>query len=444
MEKLAALGGKKAVSLGIKKWPDDFVKAHKEELQAALNRVLERGVIAGPFAPEVVALQEEFARYMGVKNALALNSGTSAIHTAVAAAGIGPGDEVITSAHTFVASAVAVLHNNAIPIFVDIDPKTYNMDPAKIEEKITKKTKAIEPVHIYGLPADMDPIKKIADSYGLTVIEDVAQAHGAQYKGKKAGGLGDMGCFSIQATKHMTSGEGGMLVTDDDDLLQAAERIRVFGEDIRPWKPREYKSYVMGWMYRMTELQASFARVFLKHLDENIETRVKNSEYLTSHLKKIPGLIPPYVPPDRTHTYYIYRIRVDPSQLDIKMPTNEFRDRLVAALRAEGVPADIYSYHAVYMSPLFQRLEGYGKGCPWSCKYVERKIEYHEGDCPVAETVGKETFNFWDIAAPNDLELMEQYVYALKKVIENADQLKNIKLEKYTLTGGHILVPETA
>ncbi|GAI80609.1 unnamed protein product, partial [marine sediment metagenome] len=210
---LAIAGGKRTVPEGLKVgWP-----VITQEDKKAVMGVLNRGILWGPYAPEVVGLQEDFARYVGTKYCIAVNSGTAALHMAVAAAGIGPGDEVITSAFSFLASAVAVLHHNAIPIFVDIDPKTFNIDPKKIEEKISSRTKAIMPVHIHGLPADIDEINEIAKKHHLVVIEDAAQSHGALYHGKKTGNFSDMAAFSLNSTKNMPGGEGGLFVTNNEE-----------------------------------------------------------------------------------------------------------------------------------------------------------------------------------------------------------------------------------
>jgi perosamine synthetase len=440
MEKLAILGGPKAVEKPAATWPDDFLRMYGDKEIQALTRVIRSGTVWGASSPEVTAFQEEFARYAGTKHAVATNSGTAALHSAMAAAGVGPAVEVITSPHTFIASASSVLHHNGIPIFADIDPKTYTIDPEKIEQKITKYTKAIEPVHIYGLPADMDRIKKIADSYGLIVIEDASQAHGAVYKGKKVGSLGDMAAFSLNATKNMMSGEGGVVTTDNDQYADQVARVRIFGEAIRPGQPMDYKAAQMGWMYRMTELNAAFARVQLGRLDETNRVRIENAQYLTKKLERIAGFILPYVPSDRTSVYWHYKIRVDPEALDLEISAHEFRDRVVAALTAEGVKAAIWCKEPVYKQPLFQTLEGYGLGCPWKCPHVKRKIEYKEGDCPVAERISNETFDV-QVHPPNGIDIMEEYVRAFEKVSLNARDLERIALPKWERWwGGYVPV----
>ena len=307
-ETLALRGGTPVVPKQLHvRWP--IITADDK---AAVQVALDSGIVSGPYAPQVKALEEEWARYCGVRHALTTNSGTAALHTAVAAGGIGTGDQVITTAFTFLATALAVLQNNAVPVFVDIDPQTYNIDPNKIEERITARTRAIIPVHIHGCPADMDRILAIARKHRLLVIEDAAQAHGSIYKGKKVGGIGDMGIFSFQASKNLPAGEGGMFVTNREELKERANRFRMFGEDVResdkkafdPTRPldgvREYNSLMMGWMYRSNEMTAALTRSQLTRLDASLAQTRRNAAYLTEHCGKIPGIIPPHTTPSTT------------------------------------------------------------------------------------------------------------------------------------------------
>ena len=230
--------------------------------------------------PNIEALQKEWADYVGVKHCLATNSGTAALHMSVAAAGIGPGDEVIVPAYTFVATATAVLHHNAIPVFVDVEPETWNIAVARIEAAITPSTKAIMPVHLNGYPADMDRINAIAKKHNLAVIEDACQSHGAQYHGRKTGSLGDLAGFSLNSWKNLPAGDGGLFVTNDDEYVQRAGMVREFGERIFKGERRNYRSYAMGWMYRTTEFVAAFARSQLKRLDEMNDCRIRNANLL--------------------------------------------------------------------------------------------------------------------------------------------------------------------
>lgn len=408
-----------------------------EEDKAAVLAALDSGILNGPYAPQVKALEEEWARYCHVKYALTTNSGTAALHTAVAAGGIGTGDQVITTAFTFLATALAVLQHNAVPVFVDIDPRTFNIDPAKIAERITSRTKAILPVHIHGVPADMDPILAVARKHGLLMIEDAAQAHGSTYKGKKVGGIGDMGIFSFQGSKNLPAGEGGVFVTNREDLRDRANMFRMFGEDIResdrkafdPSRPldggREYNSLMMGWMYRTNEMSAALCRSQLRRLDASLANARKNAAYLTENLGKIPGVIPPYVPPDCTSSYYQYRMRLDPRAAGVSLPAKEFRLKVLAALKAEGLEVSLWQTVPVPGQTLFQERTGYGLSCPWKCPLGE-EVKYDLAEYPetvklLADSlvIGSHSYPLF----PQPMELMRSYVEAFQRVFANLNQV---------------------
>lgn len=423
--RLAIHGGPRTVPEGlVKRWPE-ITQADKDAVLA----VLERGVFTGVHSPEVTGLERDWAEFTGSKYVLSLNSGTAALHAALFAAGVGPGDEVITTAFSFSGTFLPILHQNAIPIFVDIDPRTYNIDVSQIEAKITERTRAVIPVHIHGLPADMDEILALAEKYDLVVIEDACQAHGATYKGRMAGTIGDMGCFSLHAAKNLSGGEGGLLNTDNEAYAERARLIRAFGEQVgdKQEKIRSYSSYTIGWNYRAQELPAALARSQLKRLPHYNEIARRNGRYLTQELDKIEGLIPPYVPPDRTTIYHKYRIRFDPDVLGLRIPAVEFRDRLLAALEAEGVAVTLWHVTPMTSFPIFQRLnEGYGKGCPWSCPFYGREIRYSPDEYPEATRLLETSLIINDELHPifnQDLELMGYYVKAFRKVFDNLDEL---------------------
>lgn len=430
MEKLAINGGSRVVPEGvIKPWPWIL----PEDKEAVLNVLddVEKG--AHFDGKQVLALQEEWAKYLDRKYCLATNSGTAALHMAVAAAGVEPGDEVITSAFTFIASATCILHHNGIPVFVDIDPDTALINPDLIEEKITPRTKGIIPVHIHGLVADMEPIMKIARKHNLIVIEDACQAYGAKYKGKLAGTFGDMAAFSMQEFKHLPAGEGGLFVTDNDAMMNSAQMLRVFGEIIEDKAKREYNAYGMGWMYRTFDLVAALARSQLRRLDEYTEIRIRNCEYLTEHLKDIEGIEPPMVPTESKHVYWMYVFKVKPERIGIKLHPAEFRNKVQKALRAEGVPVGQWQLMPVPGQLLFQEKKGYGRGCPWTCPHAGQ-VEYKIEDYP-------QTLHFIDeylriggveagIAPPNGLELMSYYIEAFQKVFRNIDQVLAIDVSE--------------
>jgi perosamine synthetase len=420
-EKLAIKGGDRTVPQGfIKPWPhvtEDDKKAVGEVLTTA--RVNEQQNIQSS------GLANEWAEYMGVKYCIPVNSGTAGLHLCVAGLGIEPGDEVIIPAFTFWATAAAVLHHNAIPVFVDIDPKTYCIDPNLIEAKINENTKAIMPVHIHGMPADMDPIINIARKHKLSVIEDVAQAHGAKYKGRLCGSMGDAAGYSTQMSKTLSSGsQGGLFTTNDEQIYRRAALLQYFGEMVVPGKEREeqqYNAYGLGWMYRGDMFGQAFVRSQLKRLDENNALRVKNCHYLTEHLGKIKGIETPYVPSDCYHVYYNYVVGFNPKELGLDIPASALRDKVQEAMSAEGVPMGLWQRLPVPAQEIFQSKNGYGKGCPWKCH--NSKVEYKKEDYPKSvEFIDSHCYVF-DVNPPNDLELMKFYVEAFQKVMDNLEQI---------------------
>jgi dTDP-4-amino-4,6-dideoxygalactose transaminase len=427
MEQLAIDGGKPVTSrTAAKRWP----VLDRTDREAVL-RVLDRGIVAGSGAPEASSLEKEWATYCGRKYCLATCSGTAALHMALAAAGVEPGCEVITSAFTFLASASCALHQNAVPVFVDIDPRTYNMDPNKLEAAVTRQTKAIIVVHIQGLMADMDPIMKIARKHKLVVIEDACQAHGARYKGKVAGSIGDMACFSLNNLKNLCGGEGGLLVTDDDKWKQRAALVRMFGDEVDDEsKLRVYNASILGYMYRTQELPAALARAQLKKLDRLNALRRKNAAFLTRELSKIPGITPPYEPPNQEHVYFMYNIRFDPKAAGVKAAPLDFRKAVEKALYAEGLHIGQWQTMPVPAQDLFQTMWGYGRtGCPWDCDKYQGKMKkrrpsdrpYNPDDYPVSQALCRDYTVVHGIHPPNGLKEMKLIVAAFKKVFANLD-----------------------
>ena len=313
----------------------------KSEIDAAIASVLESGQFV--LGDEVTAFEEEFAAYCDARFGIAVNSGTSALHLALLAANIGPGDEVITVPFTFVATVAAIRYTGARPVFVDIEPESYTMDVNQLESAITKQTKAILPVHLYGQPADMDPILEIARRHGLVVIEDAAQAHGAEYKGRRVGGIGDLGCFSFYPGKNLGAyGEGGMVTTNNPDYAKTIRMLRDWGQD------RKYEHSLRGYNYRMDGLQGAILRVKLRHLEAWTEARrinaVRYNELLSGD-----GVQTPRQMPYARHVYHIYAIRT--SQ----------REVLQQILEAEGIQSGIHYPIPVHLQPAYQDL-GYGLG----------------------------------------------------------------------------------
>ncbi len=346
----------------------------KEEIEAVM-RVLKSKRLTLLSGKRIKKFEKEFAKYVGTREAIAVNSGTAALHVALSALGVGPGDEIIVPPFTFVATATAVLHQNAIPIFVDIDPKTYCLNPAEIEKAITSKTKGIIPVHLFGHPADMDPILEIAEKHDLFVIEDACQAHGAEYKGKKVGSIGDMGCFSFFESKNMMTGEGGIITTNNEELAEAARLVRHHGE------PSWYVYERLGYNYRMTEVQAALGLVQLRKLDKMNQIRIDNANYFTKHLEGIEGIQIPYVSKNVKHVYHVYAPLMEPEKLNVS------KDQFLEMLN-KGVPITKRIYpQPLYKSKLFQERMGYGKvKCPYTCPYYGKNITY-DIHLPVVEEI---------------------------------------------------------
>jgi perosamine synthetase len=420
--KLALDGGPPVVDVAEHaSWPD-ITDADRAEVMA----VLDRGILCGTGAPAVVGLERDWAEYLGVDYCIATNSGTSALHTALVSLGISTGDEVIVPAYTYIATAAAVAHQGAVPVFCDIDERTFNIDPAGIEERVTSRTKAIMPVHLHGLPADMEPIQAIADRHGLAVIEDAAQAHGATYKGKKAGALSNCAGFSLNQTKNLAAGEGGLFVTDDPELFAVARRASNRGEDVPRLGPGEFrvKSYVshgLGWNYRCQEMPAAMARSQLRRLDDYSQNAQRNAAILGEGLSALPGLTPPYVPADRTSVYYKYRVMIDPGALGVDRPAAELRDRLIRALRAEGVEALLWQVEPLPAYPAFRR-KVYG---PWYPALDREPLrEWDPAEYPVSSRVLDSSFILGSEPHPiivQNSSLMEAYVDAFAKVHSNLD-----------------------
>jgi dTDP-4-amino-4,6-dideoxygalactose transaminase len=306
-----------------------------EEVEAVTDAIMS-GIIAE--GPQVADFEQAFADYIGAKYAIAVNSGTAALHATLLAHGIGDGNEVITTPFTFIATSNSVLFTGARPVFVDIDEDTFNINPDAIMEKITQKTKAILPVHLYGHPADMNAIMEIAEDHNLAVIEDACQAHGAVYNKKKVGSFGT-GTFSFYPTKNMTTSEGGMITTNDQNIADRAQMIRSHGSRQR------YVHEMLGYNFRMTDISASIGLVQLNKLDEFTRRRQNNAEYLSRGLKGIDGITVPIVRQNCEHVYHQYTIRA------------KDRDELVKTLNEKGVGTGIYYPIPTHKQPFYQELE---------------------------------------------------------------------------------------
>jgi len=313
----------------------------KSDIAAAIGRVLDTGQFV--LGEEVEAFEQEFAAYQGAAHGIALNTGTSALHLALIAAGVGPGDEVITVPFTFVATVAAIGYVGARAVFVDIDPATFTMDVTQLEGAITSRTKAIIPVHLYGQPADMDPILEIAKRHGVKVIEDACQAHGAAYKGRPVGALGDAGCFSFYPGKNLGAyGEGGMVVTNNAAMAKHIRMLRDWGQD------RKYHHVLKGFNYRMEGMQGSILRVKLRHLDHWTEARRTHAvEY--RRLLRDSGVEIPIEAPYARHVYHVYAVRTPD------------RATLQRTLQSNGIGSGIHYPVPVHLQPAYAD-DAYGAG----------------------------------------------------------------------------------
>jgi perosamine synthetase len=354
---------------------------------------------------------------------LLTNSGTAALHCAVVAAGVRAGDEVIVPAFSFVATPMAVLQAGAVPVFCDIDPSTYTLDPRLIEERITERTRAVMPVHAHGLPADMDEIRAITTRHGLPVIEDAAQAHGAMYRGLPVGRLGHAGAFSLNGSKHLPAGEGGLLVTSDEQAARAARRLAIFGEDTPPTGPGQYRAYWahgVGWNYRAHELTAALARSQLRRLDDRVATAQRNAEILTRGLAELPGFVPPQVPEDRTCVFYRYRVRIEPDALGFSGAPLELRDRVLYALGREGVASSLWQLLPLPAQPVFRR-----PFAPWQPTTDRVPLaRWDRDEHPEAARLLESSIVLGTAEEPlfaQPAELMERYLEAFEKVAEGME-----------------------
>ena len=321
----------------------------EEEVQAVV-KVLKSGMLTSGLGagPMVLEFEKNFAKFAGGKHAIAVNTGTAALHSAVVACGIKQGDEVILPSFTFVATGEAVVLAGGKPVFADIEAETYNLSPDAVEKTITKKTKAILPVDLYGFSADMKPMREIAEKHGLAVVEDAAQAHGATYDSKPAGSFADAACWSLYASKNITTGEGGVITTNNDQIAETLRMIRTHGEKAK------YASLILGNNYRMSEIQAAIGNVQLEKLPSFLAKRRKNAQQLTRILEKNSRLILPGESKDRQHSWYLYTARLQDG-------TETERNKIVEELKKKGIGAEAYYINPVHQMPFYRENFGSAK-----------------------------------------------------------------------------------
>jgi dTDP-4-amino-4,6-dideoxygalactose transaminase len=414
---LAIHGGSPVIKQGVMKdWPpiDDIDRRMVLESLCGKNHA---------FGPNCEAFQKEFAEWNGNRFAITTNSGTAALHMCIAACDCGAGDEIIVPAYTWSSSATCTMQHNCIPVFVDIDYDTMNLDIDKLEQAITPRTKAMIAVHLHGLPLEMERLCGIARAHGIKVIEDACQAHGAAYMGRRTGLWGDCAAFSLNQNKCLCGGEGGMFVTDNEELLRKAQMLWSFGETRTPSQSRDYHVYAMGWMYRNNDLAAAFGRAQLTKLDGYLRTMRENAECFDENLRGIPGLILPTIPRFCEPNWYNYILRFDMEYLGHAHDASAYRDRIDAALRAEGVGGTVWQRFILPAMTVFQARNAYGKGCPWECPHA-RPVDYSLDQYQNAQKqADRHTCVVWPLRPPNGPDLARLAATAVRKVMDNLDQL---------------------
>jgi dTDP-4-amino-4,6-dideoxygalactose transaminase len=404
MGTLAINGGKKACDIAWPTWP-----VWGEPERQALQGVLESG--SWWYGERVREFEARFAAFQGARFGVTATSGTTALEAALLALGIGAGDEVIVPPYTFMATASAVLRVNALPVFADIQPRTLCIDPDDVRRKITARTRAVIPVHLAGRVADMDRLGEIARERGLSLVEDACHSWGSRWKGKGTGAIGTCGVFSFQASKNITSGEGGIMLTDDEAL---AERCRSFTNCGRVAGEAWYRHFMLGSNLRLTEFQAALLLAQLTRLEEQTLRRQANAELLTRELAGLPGIVTIEGDPRITRRgYHLYCFRLELPALGTT------RAAFLRALAAEGVPATAGYDLPLYRNPLFLR-SGSGPGnCPASCPYHGEPIDYRRVSCPVCEQVCEDTCWLFHTLLLAEEKAMRAIAAAIRKVCEH-------------------------
>jgi perosamine synthetase len=416
MKNLAINGGPKTRSIPFPKHPI----IGNEEKEQVLD-VLESGNISTFIASpgenflggkKIREFEKKFSAKIGRKFGVAFNSASSALHAAVVAVGVNPGDEVIVPPTTFTSTATSSLMHNAIPVFCDIKFDTFCMDPMKIEQIISPLSKAIIPVHLFGHSCDMDEILQISKKHDLKIIEDCAQSIGGEYKNRKLGTMGDCSIFSFQESKTIMTGEGGILLTDDEDIANIARMIRNHGEVVLPtMKQRSYKTEFLGWGYRMTELEAAIGIAQIDKLDSLNAKRIELGTYLSEEINKINGF--EHIKYDYVkHVYWMFSFTFDEEIVGI--PRNLFCD----ALKEEGIPCAAGYVEPLYLNPLYQEKKAF------AFKNYSGNVNYKKGICPIAEKLHeKYLINTIICRPPALIDDMKDIVTAIHKILKNKDEL---------------------
>ena len=406
MSKLAIFGGEP-----IRKKPFQYLPDYDEKEEKAVMDVFRTRVLSGfhksyrTGGPKVMEFEDKFSKYHNMNYAVAFNSGTAALHAGLVALGVTKGDEVIVPSYTFTATASSVLMCNAIPIFCDVNKDTFNVNTENIRSLITKKTKAIIPVHLVGNPCDMGPIIEIANEYNIKILEDCAQSPGAKYKGKLVGTIGDIGAFSFVETKNMVTGEGGMIITNNSDYNDICRLVRSHGE-ILVSGGRSYLSKILGWNYRMTEFEAAIGIEQLKKLESLNKYRILNTQYLDKGIN-FDGISKLKIPNQSYSVAHVCPLLFDENKVGVT------RDVFLKGLNAEGIEADKGYPHPLYMNPIFLNND---------------EGKYYKGMNPIAEDLcSKSAIWIRKIMYPNNFEDMQDIINGFTKVMENVDSLKSLE-----------------
>ena len=431
MPTLALLGGK---PVRTKPFPSHNPIGKEEK--KAVTQVLESGVLSrflGSWhsdfygGEQVQAFEHAWALFVGAKHAVSVNSNTSGLFAAVGAAGVGPGDEVLVPPYTMSATATVVIGYHAVPVFADIQPDIFCIDPERIKRRITPRTKAIIAVDLFGHPADLDPIMDIARRHGLVVIEDAAQAPGAIYRGRKVGAISDMTVFSLNYHKHIHTGEGGIVTTNSDHFAERLQLIRNHGEAVVAEKGVKDLVNAFGFNLRLTEIQAAIGIAQLAKLPRLLKMRLKNADYLSKHIGALPGITAPVVRPGCTHAYYVQSFLFDDAVVGVS------RERFVEAVCAELPTAEDRDWPLItngyglplYLQPMYQQQIAIGStGCPFRCPHYKGTVNYGKGICPVTERIEERHLIGTEFmrppATPKD---MKDVVQAFEKVYEHRKEL---------------------
>jgi dTDP-4-amino-4,6-dideoxygalactose transaminase len=422
--KLALFGGSKVINKGFQIYNTIGI-----EEERAVKSVLESGVLSqflGSWhpdffgGPKVQEFERAWEKYFGVKHAVSVNSWTSGLITAVGAIGIQPGDEIIVSTWTMCASATAILHWNAIPVFADIEKDTFNIDPNSVIKNISPQTKAILAIDIFGHPCDYDALKKIADEYGLKLITDSAQSPGSKYHGNFTGIQSDVGGYSLNYHKHIHTGEGGVIVTNDDKIFEKLQLIRNHAEAVVQGIGISDLTNMVGYNFRLGEIESAIGNEQLKKMKSYVTKRQNIAKRLDDGLKNLIGLRIPIVKNGCTHAYYIYGMKLDLNKIGVS------RTKLIQALESEGLQGLIGGYVNVHLLPMYQKKIAYGsKGFPWTSEICKRKINYSKGICPIAEELNEETFLGYQMCL-HDLSFkdVDLIIEVFKKVWDNLHEIR--------------------